>query len=204
MKRVLLTGFEPFGGETLNPSAAVVAALREAPPCAVALSTQVLPVDRFAAVAALLAQIDRERPQVVVMLGEAGGRACVTPERVAINVDDYRIADNAGHQPRAEAVVPGAAVGYFSTLPLVAIVDALQGAGIPAAISNTAGTYLCNRVFYQVMHHGAVYRLAQRAGFVHLPYLHEQAIGKPPATPSLALATLVDAARIVLQQSCAD
>jgi len=101
-------------------------------------------------------------------------------------------------------VVPGAAVGYFSTLPLAAIVDALQAASIPAAISNTAGTYLCNRVFYQVMHHGAVHRLAQRAGFVHLPHLHEQAIGKPLATPSLALATLVDAVRIVLQQACTD
>lgn len=204
MKRVLLTGFEPFGGETRNPSAAVVAALREAPPEAMALGTQVLPVDRFAAVAALLARVERDRPQVVVMLGEAGGRACVTPERVAINVDDYRIADNAGHQPRGEAVVSGAPVGYFSSLPIAAIVDDLQAAGIPAVISNSAGTYLCNRVFYQVMHHGAVHRLEQRAGFVHLPYLHAQAAGKPPTTPSLALTTLLDAVRIVLRRSCAD
>jgi len=203
MTRVLLSGFKPFGGETRNPSAEVVAALRAAPPAGIALSTCVLPVDRFAAGATLIEQVQRDRPQVVVMLGEAGGRARVTPERVAINVDDYRIADNAGHQPRGEAVVAGAPVGYFSTLPIAAIVADLEAAGIPAAISDSAGTYLCNRVFYLLMHHGAVHGLSQRAGFVHLPYLHEQVAGKPHAVASLALPTLIEAVRIVLLRSCA-
>lgn len=204
MKRVLLSGFEPFGGEARNPSAEVVAALREAPPVGITLLTRVLPVDRFAAGAALIEQLERDRPQVVVMLGEAGGRARVTPERVAINVDDFRIADNAGQQPRGESVVPGAPVGYFSTLPITAIVDDLLAAGIPAAISDTAGTYLCNRVFYQVMHHAAVRGLSLRAGFVHLPYLHEQVACKPLGVASLALPTVIDAVRIVLQRACSD
>lgn len=202
MTRVLLSGFEPFGGETRNPSAEVVSALRQSPPAAMALSTVVLPVDRIAAGAALLERIAHEAPEVLVMLGEAGGRARVTPERVAINVDDFAIADNAGHQPRGEAVIDGAPVGYFSTLPVVATVNDLFAAGIPAAISNSAGTFLCNRVFYQVLHHQALHGSPQRAGFVHLPYLHEQVADKPGAMASLSLATMVEAVRIVLRRAC--
>jgi pyroglutamyl-peptidase len=196
---VLLTGFEPFDGETLNPSLEFVRARHAAPPQGCRLEVLALPVDRFAAVDAVLARIDAGSLDWVVLLGEAGGRAQVTPERIAINVDDYLIPDNAGHQPSSEAVVEGGPAGYFSTLPVKAVAEALHAAGIPGAISNSAGTYLCNRLFYSVMHHLAGRPGATRAGFVHLPYLHQQVLTKRPPPPSLSRATLVEAVRLTLQ-----
>ncbi len=136
------------------------------------------------------------------MLGEAGGRARVTPERVAINVDDYRIPDNSGLQPTGEPVVAGGPAGYFSTLPLDLMVARLAQANIPAAVSNSAGTYLCNRVFYCVMHWIATNNLQLPAGFMHLPYLHEQVVGNPREVASLSRQTAVQAVQIALEIIC--
>ncbi len=197
--RVLLSGFQPFGGERVNPSMRVVEALAIEHDAAYDLQALLLPVDRMAAVDRLLGAVDRYLPHVIILLGEAGGRSCVTPERVAINVDDYPITDNAGHQPRNEPIVENGPVGYFSTLPVTGIVDALHHAGLPAEVSNTAGTFLCNRVFYRLMAHLDARLISATAGFVHLPYLHEQTVGKPSGTPGMAADTLVDAVQTVLQ-----
>ena len=139
------------------------------------------------------------RPRLVVGLGLAGGRAEWTPERVAINLDDARIPDNAGRQPIDLPVVPDGPDAYFSTLPLKAIVHALRAANLPASVSYTAGTFVCNHVFYALMH-----RLATRpelagvrGGFVHVPFLPEQAVARP-GLPSMALTTQIDALRMLL------
>jgi len=199
MQRILVSGLEPFAGEALNPSMALVEALSTVDINGVELHTMLLPVVRKVADEQLLAAIDELSPTHVLMFGEAGGRAQITPERVAINMDDYRIADNAGHQPCGESVVAGGPVGYFATLPIDAMVAVLLGAGLPASVSNSAGTYLCNRVFYRAMHHIACHHEHTRAGFVHLPYLHEQVQNKSPDTPSMSLRVLISAAEQMIK-----
>jgi len=194
--RILLTGFEPFAGEHLNPSGEVVRRLAEEPPAGIDLHTRILPVERGRAAALALDGVAAVDPAAVLMLGEAGGRACVTPERVAVNVEAFRIPDNAGQQPRDEPVVAGGPVGYFSTLPVRLMVERLRDAGVPAEISDSAGTYVCNSTFYALMHAVGTQR---RAGFVHLPYAHEQVHGKPSAVPSLSMDSLVRACCVLLE-----
>jgi pyroglutamyl-peptidase len=147
---------------------------------------------------ALGAELARRPPGVVLALGQATGRAEFSPERVAINLNDARIACNAGRQPIDEPVVPGAPAAYFSTLPVKAMVAALREAGLPAAVSHSAGTYVCNHVFYGLMH-ALRRRRGVRAGFMHLPLLPEQAAQREwPAPASLPLATLVQGVRLSL------
>ena len=201
--RILLSGFEPFGGESLNPSMAVVDALQPDAVAGVRLESMVLPVERGAADTMLLNRLNAVAPDAVLMLGEAGGRGRVTPERVAINVDDYRLPDNAGQQPREQPVVPDGPAAYFSSLPLEPMVRRLAESGIPAGISNSAGTFLCNRVFYRVMHHlhqapeGTLAGVT--AGFVHLPYLHAQVHDKADEVPSVSLQTLLRAVLVLVE-----
>jgi pyroglutamyl-peptidase len=201
VKRLLLTAFEPFGGESINPSLEAARQMEriEFPNTTVRVAE--LPVDRFRAVDIALDLIRAERPDIVILLGEAGGRYRINPERVAINVDDFRIPDNAGNQPRDEPIVEGGPVGFFSTLPIRAITDRINKAGIPAAISNSAGAYLCNRLFYSVMHAVSVERMPTRAGFIHLPYLHDQAISKHFDFPSLSRESIVEAVRLAIEVS---
>ena len=196
--KLLLTGFEPFGGDAINPSWEAVCALdgwrfgNE-----VQVHVQRLCCVFGQALQELDAAIDRLKPQLVIAVGQAGGRSEITPERIAINIDDGRICDNAGCQPIDQPVVPGAPAAYFSTLPIKAIVQGLRAAGIPASVSNSAGTFVCNHLFYGLMH-----RLAReprmRGGFIHLPYLPEQVLALADA-PSLPLATMVEALRIALR-----
>ena len=197
--RILVSGFEPFGGESSNSSMVALESLCALDIKAVELHGVLLPVVRESADEQLLAAIDALTPVHVLMFGEAGGRAQITPERVAINVDDYRLADNAGHQPRGEPVVVDGPVGYFSTLPNNAMVSGLLRAGLPAHVSDSAGTYLCNRIFYRAMHHIERYQPHIRAGFIHLPYLHEQVLDKPVDTPSLSSRVLVEAAERMIE-----
>jgi pyroglutamyl-peptidase len=200
-KRLLLTAFEPFGGETLNPSLEVVREIERQSWDGAHLDIIELPVERFHAIDMAVNYLRREVPDVVIMLGEAGRRFRVTPERVAINMDDFSIPDNAGHQPQGEPIIADGPVGYFSALPIYAIVEQLRQAHIPAAISNSAGTYLCNRLFYSVMHCIAVAQLPITAGFIHLPYMHEQTVNKRLDFPSLSCDTLVAAVRIAIDVS---
>ena len=201
MKKLLLTAFEPFAGETINPSFEVAKAIEHFSFADAEVQTLMLPVDRFQAIEMTLKRISELQPDLVILLGEGSRRFRITPERVAINVDDFRIPDNTGNQPRGEAIVEDAPAAYFSTLPIYGIVERLIAAKIPAAISNTAGTYLCNRLFYSVMNFIAVEKLPAKSGFIHLPYVHEQTIEKPLDYPSLSLATTIEAVKIVIEVS---
>ncbi|WP_420035692.1 pyroglutamyl-peptidase I [Streptomyces sp. cg28] len=180
--RVLLTGFEPFGGASVNPSWQAAALVAAAPPEGIAVTAVQLPCVFGASLAALRAAVEEVRPDLVVCLGQAGGRHGVTVERVAINVDDARIPDNAGAQPIDSAVVPGGPAAYFSSLPVKACVAAMRGAGVPAAVSNTAGTFVCNHVAYGLAHLLATELPGVRGGFVHVPWAPEQVLdGSAPA-----------------------
>jgi pyroglutamyl-peptidase len=198
-KKILLTAFEPFGGEPANPSLEAMLAVSGVEFPGARLAVLPLPVDRFRAIEMAGERLRLLRPDAVIMLGLAVGRYRVTPERVAINVDDYRIADNAGNRPAGEPIVEGGPVGYWATLPVRAITDRLLRARIPAAVSNTAGTYLCNRLFYSVMHMIAAEQMPTVGGFIHVPFMHEQALNKYPDVASLARETIVEAVRLAIE-----
>ena len=190
-KTILLTGFEPFGGEAINPSWEAVRALDGK----IMSDGSVIAVARLPCVFGdsldVLAQhVCKHKARIVVCVGQAGGRSELSIERVAINVDDARIPDNAGAQPIDTAIRADGPAAYFSTLPIKAIVAALQAKEIPAAVSQTAGTFVCNHVFYGLMHLAAQTPKIKRAGFVHIPFLPEQAI-RHPNTPSMSLEVMV-------------
>ena len=190
MKKILLTGFEPFDGEPINPSWEVVRQLdatRMSDGSAIVAAQ--LPCAFGLALRDLEKHIREHKPHVVVCIGQAGGRSGISIERVAINVDDARIADNRGAQPVDSPIVENGPAAYFSTLPLKAIVAAIRSRGIPAAVSQTAGTFVCNHVFYGLMHIAAKRRSIKHAGFVHIPYLPSQAIRHADA-PSMALESM--------------
>ncbi len=198
---MLLTAFEPFGGETVNPSAEAARRVLEGGVDGAELVLVVLPVVYGAAGDVLLAAVAAHRPELVVCLGQAGGRSGITPERVAVNLDHARADDNAGQRPTEVPVVAGGPVGYFSTLPVVGIVDALTTAGIPSAASSTAGHYVCNHVFYRLMHH--LEGTGVPGGFVHVPYADEQVAGRDHGPFSLPLATIAEGVRVVVQTAIA-
>jgi pyroglutamyl-peptidase len=174
---VLVTGFEPFGGRPVNPSALAVGALADRMIEGRRVVTRILPVEFRKAFDAVRTAVEELSPELVICVGEAAGRAEITIERVAINVDDARIPDNGGAQPVDRPVVEDGPVAYWSTLPIKAIVAALKAADIAAAVSQTAGTFVCNHVFYSVMH--ALASKPIRAGFIHVPLLPEQATTEP-------------------------
>ncbi|MEO5733230.1 MAG: pyroglutamyl-peptidase I [Rubrivivax sp.] len=199
---ILLTGFEPFGGESVNPSWQVVQALDGGHIAGTRIVGLQLPCVFGAALDVLHAALAAHQPALVLALGQAGGRADFSIERVAINVDDARIADNGGAQPIDRPVIEGAAAAHFSTLPIKAMVLALRQAGLPASVSQTAGTFVCNHVFYGLMHAlraGAQQWPQTRGGFMHLPLLPEQAARLPLVQPSMPLATMVHGVRVALE-----
>jgi pyroglutamyl-peptidase len=193
--KALVTGFEPFGGDRVNPSFEALERLptRLGP---LDVATHALPVLFERALPALRQAIASAAPDIVLCVGLAGGRPALSLERVAINVDDARIPDNGGDQPIDRAVVAGGPAAYFATLPIKAAVAALRDAGLPAAVSNSAGTFLCNHVFYGLMHEAA--GAGFRGGFLHVPYLPNQA-AQIPGAPSMALEQIVEGIEIILQ-----
>ncbi|WP_297535246.1 pyroglutamyl-peptidase I [Thermococcus sp.] len=194
--KVLITGFEPFGGEEINPSWEAVKALPEELNGATLLKVQ-LPVS-FKRVREILPRlITKEGPDIVLLTGQAGGRPNVTVERVAINVMDSTMPDNDGFKPEDEPVFEGAPDAYFATIPIKAVVKALRKAGIPAGVSNTAGTYVCNTAMFTALHTIAVSGMEAKAGFVHVPFSHAQALEKP--RPSMAQETINKAIRRALE-----
>ena len=201
MKKLLLTAFEPFGGDDLNPSLETSKQMGKVSFPNALIQVAGLPVNRHLAVAVALDLIRADRPDIVIMLGQAGSRYRINPERVAINIDDFRIPDNAGNQPQDEPIVEDGPVGYFSTLPIRTITERINGAHIPAAISNSAGAHLCNRLFYSVMHAISIEGLPIKAGFIHLPYLHDQAQNKYPDVPSLSRESIIEAVRLAIEVS---
>lgn len=187
--KILVTGFDPFDHATVNPAWEAVRRLPATVKTAT-IVTQEIPTVFGQSAAVLHAAIVRERPDVVLSIGQAGGRAALTPERVAINLDDARIADNAGQRPQDQSIQPTGAPAYFTQLPVKAMVAAIQQAGLPAQLSTTAGTFVCNHLMYQAQYLRATEFPDLRAGFLHIPFLPEQVIHRP-GTPSLALADAV-------------
>ena len=201
--KALVTGFEPFGADAVNPSHEAVSRLPSRLGD-VAIETCVLPTVFGRAIAALEDAVVRARPEIVLCVGLAGGRAELSLERVAINVDDARIADNDGQQPIDRPIAAGGPAAYFTGLPVKAAVASLREAGLPAIVSNTAGTFVCNHVFYGLMHLIATHDLPLRGGFLHVPYLPEQAAGLGGAqVPSMALDDIVRGIEIILQVAAA-
>lgn len=196
-RSILLAGFEPFGSEASNPSWEAVSALQGALVAGHRVEVRCLPVEFGTSLMLLRAAIFETRPMLVLGVGQAGGRAQLSLERVAINVDDARIADNRGSQPVDTPVVKDGPDAYFTTLPIKAMRAALCDAGIPAEISQTAGTYVCNHVFYGLMH-ALRARRTVRAGFMHIPYSPRQAAAHAGA-PSLSVDIVVEALRIALR-----
>ncbi len=175
--KVIISGFEPFAGETINPAWQAIQLLPEIiDDCQV--SKLEVPTVFNQSIDILTAAIEREKPDFVICVGQAGGRFNITPEVVAINKDDARIADNDGNQPSDQKIKPDGENAYFSTLPYKAIVKALHDAEIPAQLSYTAGTFVCNHLFYGLMYTIQKHYLNMRGGFIHVPYSNRQAIEK--------------------------
>ncbi len=178
MQKLLITGFDPFGGETVNPSWEAVKRL----PDTIAdymLCKLEIPTVFGAAAKKVLEKAAEFQPDVILCVGQAGGRDSVTPERIAVNIRDARIPDNAGNQPRCDFVIPDGPAAYFATVPVKAMDEAIRAVGIPSAVSNSAGTFVCNDTLYTLLHRYA--DTPVRIGFIHIPYLPDQ------GTPSLPL-----------------
>ena len=190
-RKVLLTGFEPFGGESVNPSGEIARLLHGSVIAGHAVVGALLPCVFGAANVELKKQLRAVKPALVICLGQAGGRTDITPERVAINVDDARIPDTAGRQPVDRPIVKNGSAAYWSTLPVKAIVAAQRAKGNPASVSQTAGTFVCNHVFYGLMHELRAQKKI-RGGFIHVPFLPEQAKGGQAGLPleTMAAATV--------------
>ena len=194
-QKILLTGFDAFGGATLNPSWLAARALHGRRILGHTVVAAQLPTVFGASLNALNTLLNKHQPALVICVGQAGGRKAMSLERVAINVNDAPIADNAGAQPVDTPVKPGAPAAYFTSLPIKAMLAALQADGVAAEVSQTAGTFVCNHVFYGLMHTLATQRgLKQtRGGFIHVPWLPEQ------GTPSMPLEDMVRGLRLALR-----
>lgn len=196
--KILLTAFEPFGGESINPAFEAVRCLPDHIAGAEIIKQEV-PVVFNLSNQQVTARMDEIQPDVWLGIGQAGGRFDITVERVAINISDGRIADNAGYQPVDEPIDPDGETAYFASLPIKAIVAEIRKQHIPASVSNTAGTYVCNHLMYGVLNHIHKNHLPMRGGFMHIPFLPDQAVTKPNTTPSMALDLMIKAIETAIQ-----
>ncbi|MFS9286279.1 pyroglutamyl-peptidase I [Streptococcus infantis] len=187
--KILVTGFDPFGGEKVNPALEAVKSLPSVIHGAEIRWVEI-PTVFYKSAEVLETELVRYQPDVVLCIGQAGGRASLTPERVAINQDDARIPDNQGNQPIDTPIRLDGEAAYFSTLPIKAMVQAIKEDGLPATVSNTAGTFVCNHLMYQALYLADKKFPNVRAGFMHIPYMTEQVINKPN-TASMNLVDIV-------------
>ena len=197
-RKVLLTGFEPFGGASFNPSGAVVEVIAEHGVDGFEIVTAILPVEFKRSAAMLIELISTNKPDLVISLGQAEGRDFIGPEQVAINLADARIADNAGVKLENQPINTGAADGYFSTLPIRAIVDAISALGISAKISYSAGAFICNEIFFTAQ--SFLQGSNVISGFIHLPLAPNQS-AEFPGLPTMPLTDQVAAIRVAIQVS---
>ncbi len=197
LPRILLCGFDPFGGEAVNPSWEAVGPMHGKRIAGHIIQARKLPTEFDASLRLLQSAIAEVEPAIIFGVGQAGGRTQLSLERVAINLQDARIPDNAGAQPVDEPVIADGPAAYFSTLPLKAMLAALRQAGLPAEISHSAGTYVCNHIAYAMLHLGAK-RRGVRAGFMHIPYAPGQAVHQRGAA-SMAQAEVERALAIALR-----
>lgn len=193
--RVLVTGFEPFGGASLNPSQLLVEELAKEKLPGVDLKTAILPVEFDRAAETLLAKIHEFSPSVVICFGQAEGRSTITPEKIAINLDDARIADNSGNLRKQQEIEVGGADGHFSTLPVEKMVCAINEAGVAASLSLSAGSFVCNHIFYCMQE--ALLGRGIKSGFVHLPLVPEQS-AQFPNQPTMSLNQMISAAKAAI------
>ncbi|MEI3598027.1 MULTISPECIES: pyroglutamyl-peptidase I [unclassified Oceanobacillus] len=187
--KILVTGFDPFGGDTTNPAIEAVKRLPDEIKGATILKLEI-PTVFFKSAEVVKDAMKKEEPDYILNIGQAGGRFGLTPERVAINQDDARIPDNEGNQPIDTPIQPDGESAYFSQLPIKAMVDAMKNAGVPASISNTAGTFVCNHIMYQTLYLTHTEFPNAKAGFMHIPFLTDQVIDRPE-TASMSLDDLV-------------
>jgi len=184
--KVLLTGFDPFGGETVNPAYEAVKMVNDTIEGATVIKIEIPTVFKKA-VNVIDQAIQEHQPDIVLAIGQAGGRAAIAVERVGINVDDARIPDNEDQQPIDETIFEDGQNAYFSNLPIKRMVDEMKKVNIPALVSNTAGTYVCNHVLYSIMYLIDKKYPTKRGGFIHVPYLPEQVLGKNQPSMSLEM-----------------
>ena len=194
-RRVLISGFEPFGGSNLNSSQLVVEAISKESFTGLELFTVILPVDFGKAADVLLSKVKEIDPEIIIAFGQAEGRKALTPEKIAINLDSARIPDNAGELRVNKVIIEKGADGYFSTLPIEKMVEAVKECGLESEISLSAGAFLCNHIFYHLQH--KLLESGVKSGFVHLPLVNEQ-ITQYPNQPSWALKDLVQGVKAAI------
>jgi pyroglutamyl-peptidase len=201
MRTILLTGFEAFGHTPVNPAEVVARRLDGAEIAGANVVARIVPNTFFECIALVSTAIDELRPATVIMMGEYGGRAMLTVERIAQNLNDsrrYQLHDNDGRALQDQLTAPDGPVAYYTTLPIRAMVKAMRDAGVPADISDAAGTFCCNHLMYGILHHIALNNLAVRAGWIHLPHLPEVAaleanLGAPSMSAETAAAGVIAA-----------
>lgn len=186
--KVLITGFDPFGGESINPAWEAVKLMKEEIAGAEIVKMQI-PTVVNKSIEKIHEKMMEVHPDIVISIGQAGGRFGVTPERVAINITDARIPDNEGNQPIDVPIFEDGDAAYFSNLPVKAMVQAIKDAGYPSVLSNTAGTYICNHVMYGILYYIKKEFPHARGGFIHVPYATGQVVNKP-GTPSMSIADI--------------
>ena len=198
MKKVLITGFDPFGGETINPAYEAVKLLPDEIAGAKIIKKEIPTVFQKGP-DAVYEEIQSSKPDYVLCIGQAGGRSQVTPEWVGINFRNARIADNEGNQPLQTSVVENGPEAYFTMLPVFRMVEKMKENGIPASVSCTAGTYVCNDVMYSVLHYCHTEFKGVKGGFMHVPFATEQTVNQPAGTPGMNLKDIAKAIELSVE-----
>ena len=197
--KIVVTAFEPFGGEAINPANEALQLLEEEVQ-GVKIVKLVVPTVFGKAINTIEAILEKEKPNVVICIGQAGGRADITVERIAINIDDAKMADNEGNMPVDKPIIKDGPAAYFSTLPIKKIVEKIKDHGIPASVSNSAGTFVCNHLMYGLLDTIDKQKLNTIGGFIHVPYIPQQTLEKIN-TPSMSLEDITRAIRCAIEVS---
>ena len=195
--KILLAAFDPFGGEAINPALEAIKQVKSKIEGYVVVKVKI-PTVFHRSIKVLTEKIQETEPSIILVVGQAGGRAQISVERVGINLDDARIPDNEGNQPVDEKIIPGGPEAYFSNLPIKAMTNSIRRAGIPAAVSNTAGTFVCNHILYGLLDHIHREKPQARGGFIHVPYIPAQVTDKP-GQASMALEDITKALEAALR-----
>ena len=190
--KILISAFDPFGGDLINPALEAVKLMKDEISGAQIVKLEV-PTVFNKCIDKVVEAIHKEKPDVVLNIGQAGGRFDVTPERVAINVDDARIKDNEGKQPIDKPIYEDGEPAYFATLPVKAMVKEIKAAGLPSSLSNSAGTFVCNHLMYGTLYNVQKIDKNIKAGFIHVPFIPEQVVGRPAPAPSMSIADIARA-----------
>ncbi|MEM8954111.1 MAG: pyroglutamyl-peptidase I [Verrucomicrobiota bacterium] len=203
MKTVLLTGFEPFGNTPINPAESVARTLHNTDLKSASITSRIVPNTFFECIEIVTAAIETIHPDIIIMMGEFGGRATITVERIAQNRNDatrYDLVDNQGNAPQDVPTAPEGPAAYYSTLPIRAMVKSMLDAGIPAEISDAPGTFCCNHLMYGVLHHLTTHDLPVRTGWIHLPHLPEvAALNHNLGNPSMSAETAASGVKVAVQ-----